>query len=164
MDQIWSKALKGSISDVYSTMFFMIPEEAPDLPDRLAGEPSAGWFAGWLEVTCAPAAVRVHIWAPEALALELASNIYSSGPDELSPEEIVDAYREMLNMVVGGLLTAVDTDSSWKMGLPQAERLGAAEGEETEPAPLLGETFQAASELISFDVEGRPLVAGWSMV
>lgn len=168
MDQTWTKALKGSISDVYSTMFFMVPEEDGEVLERLGAEPAAGWFAGLLEVTCAPAAVRVRIWGPEALARELAANIYSTEADEVSPEEVADAYREMINMVVGGLLTAVDSDSSWKMGLPHAEQIAApaepVEGAKPAEPELLGQEFAKAVELLGFNVDGRPLVAGWSLV
>jgi hypothetical protein len=154
MDKIWKTALRESISEVFSTMFFLVPEEDAELAGSLAGNPSAAWLEGWLEVTKGEEKVKVWIWSPPELVKELAANILSLEPENTTPDDMLDAYKEMLNMVVGRLLTVVDTESEWRMGLPQARHL--AEG-------TVGDATSQAQWLISYDVEEKPLMAGcWS--
>jgi hypothetical protein len=151
MDKTWTTALKGSISEVFSTMFFMVPEEDEGLAERLTGEDAAGWLEGWVDITRSGETVRLHVWAGPGLAKELAGNILSLEEDDLGPEEVLDAYAEMLNMVAGSLLTTVDPESQWKLGLPQATRRSSGR---------VGELSAGASWVLGFDVEGRPLLAG----
>ena len=77
MDKTWTKALRDSISEVFSTMFFMVPEEEEGLADRLAAEDAAGWLEGWVEITRPGESVRLWVWAGPGLAKELAGNILS---------------------------------------------------------------------------------------
>jgi len=152
MEQNWTKALKDSISDAFSTMFFMVPEEDPDLKGQVYPAPAAGWIEGWAEVTQKDRKVRLWVWAARELAGELAGNILSSDPGSISPEEVLDAYREMINIVVGSLLTKVDKESQWNMSLPQSKRLETG---------TVGENLAKAPELFFYDMEGSPLAAGW---
>ncbi|MGD8561761.1 MAG: chemotaxis protein CheX [Desulfarculaceae bacterium] len=96
--------------------------------------------------------VRFWVWAPSDVARELAANILSSEPEDVSSEDILDAYGEMLNIVVGSVLTLVDEKGEWKMGLPHAEPV---------PQQTLGEAVNQTQQSISFDVEGKPLLVGW---
>ena len=84
----------------------------------------------------------------------MAANIFACDPDEVDNEQVLDAYREMINMVSGNLLTVVDTESVWKMGLPNARVLGSG---------TVGQAVDAADWDMLFDVEGSPVVAGWKM-
>jgi len=152
MEQNWTRALKGSISDAFSTMFFMVPDEDPDLKEKIYSEPAAGWIEGWAEVTRQDRKVRLWVWSTSDLAGELAGNILSADPAGISPEEVLDAYREMINIVVGSLLTKVDKESQWNMSLPQSERLNTG---------TMAETLAKAQELFFYDLEGSPLAAGW---
>lgn len=154
MDKIWKTALRESISEVFSTMFFLVPEEDPSLAESLTGNRAQAWLEGWLEVTREGEKVKVWIWSPPELAKELAANLLSLEPEGTTPDDMLDAYQEMLNMVVGRLLTVVDTESQWRMGLPKARHL--EEG-------TVGEASSQAQWLISYDVEEKPLLAGcWS--
>ena len=154
MDKIWKKALKESISEVFSTMFFLVPEEDASLAEALAGNQAGAWLEGWLEVTKGEEKVKVWIWSPPELVKELAANILSLEPEATTPDDMLDAYKEMLNMVVGRLRTVVDTESQWRMGLPQARHLAGG---------TVGEASSQAQWLISYDVEENPLLAGcWS--
>ena len=154
MDKIWKTALRESISEVFSTMFFLVPEEDDTLAESLVGNRAQAWLEGWLEVTRDGEKVKVWIWSPPELAKELAANLLSLEPEGTTSDDMLDAYQEMLNMVVGRLLTVVDTESQWRMGLPQARHL--EEG-------TVGEASSQAQWLISYDVEEKPLLAGcWS--
>ncbi len=150
MQKIWTKALRDSISDVFSTMFFMVPEEAPDLEQSLAREAERSWVEGWVDMEGPEGKARVLIWAPVELARELGANILSLEPGELAEEDMLDAYREMLNMVAGNHLTLVDDQGNWRMGLPQI----------SPPRDLALPDTGQAQWILYFDVEGMPLVAG----
>ena len=154
MPNKWMKALKGSISDVFSTMFFMVLEEDPETPAANRAGPAEGWMEGWLEVTREGEKVRLWVWAPPQATQELAANLLSSDPSELTTDELQDAFREMLNMVSGSVLTAVDAEGQWKMGLPNARRLGQGN---------LGQAWSQAQELLGMTWEEVPITAGVSL-
>lgn len=151
MDQIWMKALKDSIFEVFNTMFFLVPVEEPELGDELAADPSGDWYQGGLVVTQKPQTVLLLIWAPKVLVMELAGNILSCEPEDLSEADMLDAFQEMLNMVAGSVLTVADQGTQWKMGLPRAKRCKGGQ---------LGKVFALAQNQLYFDVEGRPMAAG----
>lgn len=150
MQKIWTKALKDSISEVFNTMFFLVPVGEPGLAGEVAEQPAEGWYEGSLAVKRDDDLVTFHIWAQSGLARALAANILSSEPEDLSLADVLDAYKEMLNMVAGNVLTAVDADGQWRMGLPGSTRLG--EG-------VMGQRLGQAGDALYFDVEGRTLVA-----
>lgn len=155
MPNKWMKALKGSISEVFSTMFFMVLEEDPEVPGENRAKSAGGWLEGWLEVTREGQKVRLWVWAPPEASRELAANLLSSDPSELTTDEVLDAYREMLNMVSGSVLTTVDTEGEWKMGLPNSRQLEQGQ---------LGQAWSQAPELLGLIWEDVPLAAGVSMI
>ena len=150
MQKTWTKALRDSISDVFSTMFFMVPEEAPGLAQDLDQGRVRTWVEGWVDMEGPEGKARVLIWAPVELARELGANILSLEPEDLAEEDMLDAYREMLNMVAGNHLTLVDDQGNWRMGLPGTSALQEAAAPPREQAQWV----------LYFDVEGTPLVAG----
>ena len=155
MENNWSMALKASISEVFSTMFFMVPEWDPELLPGLSAQKTDGWLEGKVEVAKPGARVNFWVWCPPRLAQELAANILAAEPADLDAEQVSDAYREMLNMVVGGVLTAVDPQGAWRMGLPQAR---------VRPHGTVREMLSQSREHMAFDVEEKPLLAGVSQL
>jgi hypothetical protein len=151
MEIQWAKALRSSLTQVFSTMFFMVPEADPELTHILGPDSAQGWYEGGILFTLEGKRVVVMVWTPPALAAELAANILAQDAKSLGQDDILDAFKEMLNMVAGGLLTNVDPEGVWRMGLPMARVLGAG----TVKAALA-----RASETMAFEVEGRPLLAG----
>lgn len=154
MENNWSTALKASISEVFSTMFFMVPEWDPELLIQTAAQKAEGWLEGKVHVTRQQVRLGLWVWSPPGLARELAANILASELADLDEEQVVDAYREMLNMVAGGVLTKVDAQGDWTMGLPEAQvcRQGAVRD-------LMAKT----RDHMAFNVEERPLLAGISV-
>lgn len=151
MQETWMKALKDSISEVFATMFFMVPEELEGLPAEIAQIDASGWLEGWVEMTRGEEKLRLLVWTPPEVARELAANILSCEPEDLSEDDVADAYREMLNMVAGSVLTAVDTESQWIMGLPQARVIEQGKVESMAAQARL---------LVAYEVEQKPLLAG----
>jgi hypothetical protein len=154
MDKEWNRALRSAIADVFATMFFIVPEWDPELGLKLASQKAGGWYEGWVDFDRAPKSLRVWVWSPPELAAELAANIMASRIEDLDEEQILDAFREMLNMVAGSLLTSMDPAGQWKMGLPQGRVLP--------PTPLKDLLKQVGDEL-AFEAEGRPFLAGLKM-
>lgn len=151
MEIEWAQALRASLFQVFSTMFFMVPEADPELTHKLANGSAKGWLEGGVLYSREDRRVVVMVWAPSELATELAANILAQDPKSLSEADILDAFKEMLNMVAGGLLTSVDPDGAWRMGLPMARVLATG---------VLKSAFSRANETMAYEVEGRPLLAG----
>lgn len=151
MENEWIRALRNSISGVFSTMFFMVPEWDPELVLKVGPQKAGGWYEGWVDFERGSRSLRVLVWAPPDLSTELTANIMAVDPQGVDNEQILDAFREMLNMVAGSLLTAMDPDGQWKMGLPQARQL---------PQMLIKDLLKQVSEELAFETEGRPFLAG----
>lgn len=151
METSWSRALKASISDAFSTMYFMVPEWDPEVLAQAGGIKAAGWCEGWVEITRERFKISLWLWSPPEVARELAANLLALEHHEVEPEQMLDAYRELLNMIGGGLLTNVDSQGLWHMGLPQARICDKG---------LLKERMAQAKELMGFAVDERPVVAG----
>ncbi len=155
MQENLRQILRDSISKVFETTFFLVLEEAGDLEAQLLGAPAKGWYQGRVKLSCPPKQAVVWVWAPPELAEELATNMLAAEPGELSQAEIMDAYKEMLNMVSGRLLTAMDPSGSWSMGLPEA---GVVEAESV--AALVG----VVAEPVVLQADGRGLICGCELV
>lgn len=155
METDWNRALRASISEVFSTMFFMVPEWDPELTLRVGGMKAGGWLEGLVELTKASQVIRVWVWSPPEVAADLAANILASDPKKLNKEEILDAFREMLNMVAGSLLTRMDPAGQWRMGLPQARELGPTS---------VKDLLRQVQEELAFEADDRPFLAGLNLV
>jgi len=151
METTWKTALKASISDVFLTMFFMVPEENPESAREVLDSSAKGWFEGTLEVKKPGTSVQMLVWSPPAITGQLAANIFSCDLDQVDPGEVKDAYKEMMNMVAGGVLTSVDTDADWKMGLPQVTALESGN---------LSEFVTKAQSIVVYEVDGKPMITG----
>jgi hypothetical protein len=154
MENNWSKALRASISDVFSTMFFMVPEWDPELLPELGPQKADGWYQGMVVVNRQSIKIGLWVWCPPRVSRELAANILAMEPVDLESEQILDAFREMINMVAGGVLTAVDPQGSWTMGLPQADMCGQG---------TLGQFLASTKEQMAFNVDDQPVLAGLSV-
>lgn len=152
MSKSWSTALKDSISEVFSTSFFLVPESYAEPIEVAHALAAKGWYEGFLDFVRQDEGVRIWVWSPERIAMELAANIFACDVGDLSPDQILDAYREMINMVSGNVLTSVDVDSAWRMGLPKAARI--AQG-------TVGQVTARTQNQLIFEVEGQPVLAGW---
>lgn len=151
MEKTWTKALMDSISEVFSTMFFMVPENDADMEQSVSGDSADDWVEGWVELEGPDESVRLCVWAPVRAARELAANILSCELHELDSDDMLDAYREMLNMAAGSYLTRVDAQGLWRMGLPQARKPRAAS---------VGDMVGRADWKVFYNVEELPLAAG----
>lgn len=152
MEMNWTKALLASISETFSTMFFVVPERDEDLFSEVKGDQADDWLEGWIEFSLGGDTVKIWVWSGPKLALELAANILSCEPDEVTSEDLLDAYREMINMVAGNVLTSLDQRGEWQMGLPNASKVS---------GKTVGGLSEQAQEVLCFDAEERPLLAGW---
>jgi len=98
--------------------------------------------------------IGLWVWCPPKGSRELAANILALEPGDLQSEQVLDAFREMINMVAGGVLTAVDPQGSWNMGLPQVNLCGQG---------TLGQLLAATKEQMAFNVDDQPILAGLSL-
>lgn len=148
----WKQALREAISEVCATMFFMVPEPNPEAAENLASLAVTGWSLGQIELSQGEQRVRVFIGAPGEINRELAENLLAVEGGDLSDEDLADAFREMVNMVAGRVLTRVDDENRWVLGLPQSQRLPGGDAQ-----TLLADK----SGSLVLDLDGRPLLAAW---
>ena len=151
MENNWSRALKASISDAFSTMYFLVPEWDPEVLAEAGGQKADGWLEGRVEMTREHFRLSIWLWAPPEVARELAANLLALNSPDLTEDQMMDAFRELLNMVAGGLLTAVDAQGQWRMGLPQARVCGRG---------LVKDLLRQGKEQFGFLVDERPVLAG----
>lgn len=151
MENNWSRALKASISDAFSTMYFLVPEWDPEVLAEAAGQKAEGWLEGWVEMTRERFRLSIWLWAPPEVVRELAANMLALEREDVGSDQMLDAFRELLNMVAGGLLTAVDAQGQWRMGLPEARVCDKGS---------VKEMLKQAKEQFGFFVDERPVLAG----
>lgn len=151
MESNWSRALKASISEAFSTMYFMVPEWDPEVLSEAGGQKADGWLEGRVEMTRESFRLSIWLWTPPGVARELAANLLALDSPDVGEEQMMDAFRELLNMVAGGLLTAVDAQGQWRMGLPEARICGKGQ---------VKELLKQAKEHFGFFVDERPVISG----
>jgi hypothetical protein len=154
MEVKWKKVLKDSISEAFSTMYFMVPEEMPDLLDERGDEFKGSWFQSSLSANRDSITIKIWAWGPAELARILSSNILSCEPEDVEDSDMMDAYGEMLNIVVGSVLTAIDPKGEWRMGLPESSHVSAKD---------LGPAFAQAQDHLFYDLEEHPFICGWRL-
>lgn len=66
----------------------------------------------------------IRVTAPETLCLEMAGNILGLAPDEVQPEDGMDALKELVNVVCGELTPALYGDKEiFELSVPEAIRI-----------------------------------------
>ena len=113
------ESLKEAISDVMETMFF--------LPVQFADKtcPLGPWFSGEGEMLessvdfkC-PGSGRIFLFAPRAGVEEMSANILGIEADEVSEGQVSDTLKEAINMMTGRMLSLVDQEGSFALGIPR---------------------------------------------
>ncbi|MFH1057417.1 MAG: chemotaxis protein CheX [Pseudomonadota bacterium] len=151
MESNWSRALKASISDAFSTMYFMVPEWDPEVLAEAGAQKAESWLEGRVEMNRERFRLSIWLWCPPGVARELAANLLALDSPDVGEEQMMDAFRELLNMVAGGLLTAVDVQGQWRMGLPEARVCDKGQ---------VKDLLKQAKEQFGFYVDERPVLAG----
>lgn len=131
------KKMKDAISNVLETMFFL-PTEILDrdisLQQWLAHEKallgSQIHFHGSLSGS-------TYLLVPEEVAGEITANFLGLGEGEVTEEQKKDTVKEAINMIGGQLLSLLDSEGAFRLGIPElmdegelgVERLGELEGD-----------------------------------
>jgi CheY-specific phosphatase CheX len=113
------KAMKASISDVLETMFYQMVQ--------IVGNDCGlqAWFApgqSLLGVTLnfsGPSAGSFYILIPVDMANEITANFLGLDAGEIDAEQRTDTVKEALNMVSGGMLSVIDPQGAFKLGIPK---------------------------------------------
>jgi len=56
---------------------------------------------------------------PDKLAQEISANFLGRGEGEMTEEQTGDTIKEALNMIGGDMLSSLDKDGAFKMGIPE---------------------------------------------
>lgn len=113
-----TKAMKTSISEVLEQMFFlpvdMVTTDNGHLPKSLyqhtitAGVGFDGHPSGTF---------RLHI--PMELATLITADFLGTAAEQLTPQQITDTVKEMINMLAGNSLSAYDPQSPFDLQIPE---------------------------------------------
>jgi chemotaxis protein CheY-P-specific phosphatase CheC len=112
-------AMTASISEVLETMFYM-PLECDDSvkrnPEELFGQPDLRVcrldFSGKLSG-------RFIMMIPESLLVTMAADFMGEDPLNIKRQHSDGIIKEVLNMVAGHMFSTMDSNSEFKLGIPE---------------------------------------------
>ena len=118
----WRRPLTDAISEVLETMCFT-PVEC----DEGNGAPGPGAEEGPRRVSIGMRSARgraeISLTLREPLLREVTARLLGRGAAAVSPEDMLDAAREILNMT-GGVFLARANREDWELGIPRSGGLG----------------------------------------
>jgi CheY-specific phosphatase CheX len=114
------KAVKASISEVLEKMFFLPLEFVEEK------SPAELWPAGADEGLIAaamtfqgPFSGRYFFFIPKPSALALTVSFLGEDQKQITPEQVVETVKEILNMIAGNTFGIFDEKSVFNLGIPQ---------------------------------------------
>ncbi|MDX2149873.1 MAG: chemotaxis protein CheX [Bryobacteraceae bacterium] len=110
------QVLDQSVSEVLETMCFAFPEGPLDAALAPVGEDAIDAEIRF----CGHAAGAFHLRVGPQAAWELASSFLGTDAGELEEGRMVDAVREIANMICGSALSALEADQSFELSEPSA--------------------------------------------
>ena len=111
-------SMKDSISNVLETMFFQ-PVQIPDGNYTLEE-----WFSQDKTLIGAtlnyggPSAGSFYLLTPLKTAKEMTADFLGLEEEEINEEQKRDAIKEALNMIVGSMLSLIDKEGAYTLGIP----------------------------------------------
>lgn len=126
---VMMKAMKASISNVLEKMFFKtvtIYEADTALPEWFqAAEPLTGAslsFEG-------PESGSIYFIVPESAATQITADFLGLEADQVDAAKCADTVKEALNMIGGSMLSGLDRQRAYKLGIPRLIEAAALEAE-----------------------------------
>jgi hypothetical protein len=123
----WLQTMMDAISEVLETMFFSMV----DFEGR--GKPVGTRYCEARIRLTDEDEVTIRFRVVEEFARVLTANFLGSGEEQVKPEEIEDAMKELVNMV-GGFFQPRVPEKRWRLGIPAFRLLEGASA----PAPGAG--------------------------
>ena len=111
--------LKGAISNVLETMFFQ-PVQFVDFSCSLQE-----WFSGRDSLLGAtigfrgPSSGSMFFLSPMKVLREMTANFLGLSEEEINQEQQMDTIKEILNMTGGHMLSLIDKEGLFKIGIPE---------------------------------------------
>jgi CheY-specific phosphatase CheX len=106
--------MKNVISNVFSCMYYLIPEEE-ETKNTSVGE---DFLATYIEIfDVSPIVLCAFYFSPD-LANTLCENLLGLEADELEKEDIESTLLETCNMLSGNFLREVADNTPWQLGIP----------------------------------------------
>lgn len=146
-----SEAMKQAISSVMDMMFFLpvqISNNRCDLP---------AWFSTEQPLVSAtlgfngPVSGISYLLMPDGLASEITANFLGLDQEQINEKHKGDTVKEALNMIVGKMLSELDKEGVFRLGIPELIPPG---------EPTLNRLADLQGELILVETEENRLAAG----
>lgn len=123
MNPQWRQAMMTAISDVLETMFFTMVDFEDGVVD--GGEP---WFCeASIEASLDAGRVALFFRLSEDFARTATAGLLGSSEEQVSPEDVEDAMKELANMVGGNFLSRLD-EKDVRLGIPAFRMASGREG------------------------------------
>ncbi len=110
--------LVRAADEVLGTMFYVFASPASEPPDACPGDTGRPAICCHLEFT-GPATGRIELIIGPRLAQTLTANFLGEEPEAVTDAMIMDAAKELTNMIGGRFLVLYEPKRSVKLGLPQ---------------------------------------------
>ena len=132
MQTAMMKAMRVSISNVLESMFFVMVQIAEEKCPLQEWFPRGRSLLGATLKFEGPAAGAFYFWVPVDMADDITSNFLGLNQKNILEEQRKDTVKEALNMIGGGMLSILDQDGSFKLGIPEMLTPGRLTGDRLE--------------------------------
>ena len=117
-------AMKDAIFKVLETMFFATPL-FEDADEPKPGENLPYKYESCIEIRADEKVITLFCLSSDRFARMITADFLGVSEDQLSPQEIADAMKELANMVAGELAGRLG-EGDWRLSIPAFEEIKAA--------------------------------------
>ena len=112
-----TQLMAQAADEVLGTMYFSFVDQVTDLDDLMDGPIIESGLHGHIEFT-GPVKGAVDTYCGEGPTRVLSANFIGEDEEEVAQEVVIDAYKELTNMIVGRFLALVEPEKVCDLGLP----------------------------------------------
>lgn len=113
------KAMKASISNVLETMFFLMVQISGGHCTPQEWFPRSQPLMGATLNFNGPVTGTFYLLIPLNMAEQIAANFLGLNAEEINVEQRKDTVKEALNMIGGGILSNMEQNGAFKLGIPK---------------------------------------------
>ena len=112
-----TQLMAQAADEVLGTMYFSFVDQVTVLDDLMDGPVIESGLHGHIEFS-GPVTGAVDTYCGEGPTRVLSANFLGEDEEEVAPEVVVDAFKELTNMIVGRFLALIEPEKVCDLGLP----------------------------------------------
>jgi hypothetical protein len=117
--------MKGAISNVLETMFFLVPT-FEDNENSQTFENTSFLLESSIAITNKNEHLKLHFMVSRDFSSIITGNFLGVGQEQVSLEQMEDTLKELANMIGGDCLARLPANN-WELGIPKLEPLETAQ-------------------------------------